>query len=108
MGRERRRHPRKTVDLAAECELADGRRWSVTLDRMSIGGSFVATAEVQPFGTAMVLHFRLADRSAPLAIEAVVRWTSELGMGVQFGSLGGRATYELTEFLAKLPDDDGP
>jgi hypothetical protein len=37
----------------------------------------------------------------------VVRWKSKDGIGVQFGLLGAKQTYALTEFLARretIPD----
>ena len=101
-GRERRRHPRKAVDLPAEVQIGDGPRAPARLDQMSIGGSFVETADVPSFGTQLTLHFALPGVEQPLALPAVVRWVSERGMGVQFGALGARETYELSEFLAKV------
>lgn len=103
VSQERRRHPRKPVDLAAEVRLGDGARQPARLDQMSIGGSFVETAEVPPFGTAITLHFALPGVREPLTLPAVVRWTSDRGMGVQFGAIGVRETHALSEFLAKLP-----
>jgi hypothetical protein len=102
-GRERRRHPRKEVDLPAEVQAGDGPRRAVRLGQMSVGGCFVHTDEPAAFGTAITVHVVLPRTRQPLALGAIVRWTSDQGMGVQFGALGARETYELTEFLATVP-----
>jgi PilZ domain len=66
---------------------------------ISLGGMFIATELPDPFGAEIVVLMRV-ERSGPdLALPAVVRWTRQDGMGVQFGLLGARATFEITEIL---------
>jgi hypothetical protein len=43
----------------------------------------------------------LADEKAPFALPGVIRWMRNGGMGVQFGLLGARETYTITEVVKK-------
>lgn len=104
MSAERRKHDRFKVDI--ECTVAieevalegPGR-----IEEMSVGGCFVATEAIAPFGQRLRLDFALDQPPRDLSIEGIVRWTSPRGMGVQFLALGVVAVYALTEHLAEKP-----
>ena len=100
---DRRRHPRKEVDIPVELQLPDGSRLPARLGQLSIGGSFIEAAVSQDFGTELKLLFRLPGRSTEFTVAAVVRWSSPSGMGVQFGAMRAREIYELSEFLVDKP-----
>jgi hypothetical protein len=63
---------------------------------ISLGGMFIETASPAVFGASVLVGFTLPGH-APLLVSGTVRWTSGSGMGVQFGLLGARETYAITE-----------
>ena len=66
---------------------------------ISIGGIFVETTTPFAFGADVVVYVRVAGQKDPLAMPAVVRWTRQDGMGLQFGLLGARETHAITEIV---------
>ncbi len=66
---------------------------------MSMGGAFIKTQERMDFGSKVALSVELSQGDV-LQIDAVVRWAKPTGIGVQFGSLGAKETYAITEHLA--------
>jgi type IV pilus assembly protein PilZ len=95
---ELRRHQRCPIDVAVEfvikgtTERVPGRAKDI-----SLGGMYVETARLPAFGADVIVHATLPAQKAPLAIPAVVRWTRNGGMGLQFGLLGARETHAITE-----------
>ncbi len=63
---------------------------------ISLGGMFIDTAFPAAFGAAVLVGFTLPGHP-PLLVSGTVRWTSGGGMGVQFGLIGARETYAITE-----------
>ncbi len=102
MGDEKRRHVRKRVDLSGtfiegtrepeECHITD----------MCPGGAFLEVERIPEFGTQIKITVQLPKNE--IVVDATVRWAKGTGMGVQFGLLGARATYLLTEHLADLDE----
>ncbi len=97
---ERRRHVRKRVDLPAAYRTESGEEGQVRIADMSLGGAFIKTQAQMAFGTKLTLNVRLPKSDDALQLDAVVRWTKPAGIGVQFGALGARETYAITEHLA--------
>ena len=105
MSDERRKHKRKEVDLTASYQIEGGERVPAHLKDMSLGGAFLETSQPAPFGAKSKLFVDVDGRE--IAVDAIVRWKSRDGTGVQFGLLGAKDTYRVTEFLARrttLPD----
>ena len=71
---------------------------------ISLGGMFIATDLPDPFGTEIVVQLSVEGLAPELLLPAVVRWTRPDGMGVQFGLLGARETFEITEILRRHAD----
>jgi hypothetical protein len=65
---------------------------------ISLGGMFIETDIPCLFGEAIVVHLTLPRSRRKMGLRATVRWTSALGMGVQFGLLGAVHTHEIAEF----------
>jgi hypothetical protein len=61
----------------------------------------VRTAQPQPFGAEVVVYATLTPKKAPFALAAIVRWTREDGMGLQFLPLGARETHAIMELTAR-------
>lgn len=73
---------------------------------VSLGGLFVETASPFAFGTEVIVHLTLPGHKEELALPAVVRWTGEHGMGLQFRLLGARETHAITEILRAAAKSD--
>jgi hypothetical protein len=66
---------------------------------ISLGGMFIETTEPAPFGSDIVVHVHVPGEPSAYALPAVVRWVRNGGMGVQFGLLGAKETYTITEMV---------
>lgn len=97
---ENRKYLRQRVALPVAYQTADGVRVEATCSDVSLGGMFVETASPLSFGTPVKILVRLPGTKTETVLNAVVRWTTPNGMGVQFGSMGARETHALTELLA--------
>jgi type IV pilus assembly protein PilZ len=64
---------------------------------ISLGGMFIETPAPLAFGAALFVHLRVQGVAHVLTIPAIVRWRQPGGMGVQFGLVGARDTYVLTQ-----------
>ena len=92
---DNRAHPRIAVEIAVSCERRDGPPILGTARDISIGGTFVESTEVLPFGTAVVIVGRLPNTKIDLRLPGVVRWAKPNGFGVQFALLGARETHAI-------------
>lgn len=101
---ELRRYQRATIDLALEFAVkGSAERARGQAKDISLGGMYVETQRPAEFGADVVVHVQLPGQRAPFALPAIVRWTrAGSGMGLQFGLLGARETYAITE-LTKAP-----
>jgi len=97
---EQRRHFRKPVDLTLEFNVADGPRRPGVCRDFSLGGMHVDTTETAPYGANVTIYVTLGNSKTPSALPGIVRWVKPGSMGVQFGLLGARETYALSELLA--------
>ena len=53
-----------------------------------------------PFGEPLRLYLLLPGMKVETRVAGIVRWTKPEGLGIQFGAMGARETYALTELLA--------
>lgn len=60
-----------------------------------LGGMFIETRVVFPFGASVTVELRTPE--ATMLLPGVVRWTRADGMGVQFGLIGAKETHIITE-----------
>lgn len=96
---EKRAHRRIAVDVAVACERRDGPPVPGTARDISVGGTFVESTEVLPFGTAVVIVVGLPNTKTYLRLPGVVRWAKPNGFGVQFALLGARETHAIVSGL---------
>jgi hypothetical protein len=66
---------------------------------ISLGGMFIESDFPSAFGATIRVHLTLEGASSELVLPATVRWTRPDGMGVQFGLLGARETFAITELV---------
>lgn len=95
---ERRRNVRKLVDLPGEIAHGGAPLHAARVADLSIGGAFIVVDPLPPFGSAVRLRFEIAGQC--LELDGVVRWTKPRGVGLQFGVLGARETYLISELTA--------
>jgi hypothetical protein len=98
MSKERRKHVRKRVNLDAALVLSGSEVTQGIVRDMSLGGAFVTLEPTPPFGTSLDITFTLGGE--PITVASTVRWSKAGGVGVQFGLIGARHTYLITEHLA--------
>lgn len=96
---EHRLHPRKSVRLPVAFQLAEGELVEAECRDISLGGMFIETGAVLPYGAALVVYLALPGLGET-SVKGVVRWTKKgEGMGVQFGTMGARETHALISLL---------
>jgi uncharacterized protein (TIGR02266 family) len=99
---ELRRFMRTPVDCAVSfirkntADALNGRAKDV-----SVGGMFIETIYVAPFGSEVVIRMRLPQGKDELVLPGTVRWVRDDGMGIQFGNLGAKETHEITEVVRR-------
>ncbi|WP_437709004.1 PilZ domain-containing protein [Sorangium sp. So ce448] len=100
--RDHRKHPRKQIELSIAFRIGDGPRVDAICRDLSLGGMFIETSSSAPFGATVEVLLSLQGLKQVAVIPSVVRWTTPEGMGVQFGMMGARETYALTQLLGSL------
>ncbi len=93
-----------------ELVTAGGERFEGQVHDLSVGGAFIATESSPSVGTKLSATIDMPE-GKPLVVDATVRWTKPDGIGIQFGLMGVRETYAVSEFLSGLepmPDSRRP
>jgi hypothetical protein len=87
---------REPVELPATVGI-NGAVLECSVHNISLGGVFVNGVSL-PIDTRVLLRFAV-PRHPSIEVESVVRWSTELGVGLQFEGLRAHDTYALTQFL---------
>ena len=74
---------------------------SCRLTNLSLGGAFFVLRRM-PMGVRCQVSFRLPVIEEPVTSDAVVRWSTDQGIGVQFESLRPRDVWALSKYLESL------
>ena len=98
---DKRLHPRVIINTMVSCEVRAGATFAGLAKDISIGGMFVESTEIVPFGTEVTIVGRFAGTKAELRLPAIVRWAKPDGFGIQFGSLGARETHAISQLLKR-------
>jgi hypothetical protein len=94
----RRRFDRIPLVVPVEFRPRDSsRKVHGTAKDISLRGMFIETDLPAAVGATLVLGFTLPGHPKPMLVSGTVRWTSKVGMGVQFGLLGASETHAITE-----------
>lgn len=97
---EKRLHYRKDVDYPVEFSVVgEAERLRGRCRNLSLGGVHVETDTPAPFGAKVTVYLPLED-FGPTGMPGIVRWVKPQKMGIQFGLLGARETYAITQALA--------
>jgi len=98
---DKRVHPRVNLDAEVSCERRDSAPFQGMAKDISIGGMFIESTEVLPFGTEITIVGKLPGTKAAVRLPGIVRWAKPTGFGVQFGSLGARETHAISQLLKR-------
>jgi type IV pilus assembly protein PilZ len=98
--RKPREGERREIALDVLFQTDDGELTRGVSRDIGIGGMFIKTSSPAAYGTSLKLSVTLPTRATTLELVATVRWMSDEGMGVQFGLMGARETYEITKLIA--------
>lgn len=95
---ELRRYARAPLNVTVQFSSKGGTEKFDGFSRdVSLGGMFVETSSGLAFNAELTLYVQLPGHETTFALPAVVRWTQPDGMGIQFGLLGARETFAITE-----------
>lgn len=97
---EKRKHPRRSIESDVAFQLEDGTRVTARCRDLSLGGMFIETTISLSYGALLKVSLRLPGLKDETTVDSVVRWTTPMGMGVQFKQMGARETHALTVLLA--------
>jgi hypothetical protein len=73
---------------------------------VGLGGMFLETEEPLPVGSELSVSFRLSHAPTPVDLRAVVRWSTDEGIGVQFLRLRAYDVWSLHRALW-MPSSQG-
>jgi hypothetical protein len=100
----RRRAPRVPVNVWVTVE-HEGTYFDALAANVGLGGAFVETATVLPYGARLMLHLPLPstaterDEAAVLRLPGIVRWNNQNGFGIQFLELGAKETHAISALV---------
>ncbi len=72
------------------------------IENLSRSGAFVGLGRRLPIGMRVELRFELPTHDKPIETNAVVRWSSDEGIGVQFDGLRAGEVWSVGRFLEQL------
>jgi hypothetical protein len=86
---------------------ADGHSGWISAEtrNIGVGGAYIASRNVQPVGTRLVVEITLPTTDHAFPVPAIVRWASHDdggGMGVQFVGVEIDVLLELNDYFASL------
>ena len=99
---DKRRATRHPVDLP--CTLRDEATRTELATRivnLSIGGAAVSHARA-PMGQRLHVTFRVPQAAEAIAIGAIVRWSTDREVGLQFDGLRPKEVWALSKFFESL------
>lgn len=109
----RRTAHRHDVSLPAEL-IVGGETHAVTIENVSLGGLQLRFGERLSMGQRVRVQFSVptdtnAYEASSIAVDAVVRWSNEDSVGLQFDGLRARDVWALNQFFARIqsPTSDG-
>jgi len=91
-------------DVDVPCSFSDGSAGTPTATRLlnlSIGGAFVEAPRL-PMGQRVKLSFRVPTQEDTISTDAVVRWATDQGVGVQFDGLRPKDVWALSRYFDTL------
>jgi type IV pilus assembly protein PilZ len=101
---EQRQHGRVPLDAHVEVIVKGSAEPVRGISKdISLGGMQLRIEQSLAFGAEILIQLTLPGQRDLLALPAVVRWVRGDLLGAQFGLLGARETFAITELLTKGP-----
>lgn len=98
---QKRAATRHAVTIAVTVNV-EGQSFESEMQNLSLGGAYVSLGRRLAMGTRVDLRFRIPTQDEPIEIGAQVRWSTDEGIGVQFGGLRAREVWSLNKFFEKV------
>jgi len=100
VGQNRRTQTRHDVSILSHLTI-DGKTVDCTMVNLSLGGAFVVHSKVE-IGVPCKIKFTVPTQAEAIECDAIVRWSTEQGIGVQFEGLRAKEVYALGKFFEQL------
>jgi hypothetical protein len=97
----RRSSTRHAVSIIGKLA-ADSGPVDCTIVNLSLGGALIAPSMRHSMGTRVHLAFKVPQIEDAIEVGAIVRWSDETSVGVQFDGLRARDVWALNEFFKHL------
>ena len=101
MADNRRSSTRHDVDLACAFGASASDLAETRISNLSVGGAMVRHARL-PMGNRVHVSFRVPNHETAISIGAVVRWSTDDSVGVQFDGLRPKDVWALSKYLESL------
>lgn len=99
---KQRAHARFDIRAAVTCT-HEGHVFATESRNLSIGGMFLETDHVLPYGAALQIAFRIPTHEHEIKVAASVCWIERgVGFGVKFGALRAVEVWALNQLFAQL------
>lgn len=112
-------------DAALDVEISyDGQKYNGRTKNLSLGGMFIETAALLPFGARLGLRFSIPTLNETLEVNANIRWIDKkdsrtdpngtvnpetlTGIGIQFQGLRAKHVWALNKFFEELGNSPQP
>jgi hypothetical protein len=90
------------VEISALVRVLGDRRQQVCqLRSISLGGTFIEVGRL-PMGTQVNITFGLPTIGERISLDAVVHWSTDYGVGVQFEGMRARQVWALWRYLESV------
>ncbi len=99
MSDNRRTATRHPVDLP--CTVRDDTTREARIVNLSVGGALITHARA-PMGHRVHLSFHVPTLAEAITIGAIVRWSTDLEIGVQFDGLRPKDVWALSKYFESL------
>lgn len=97
----RRSTTRHDVELPCTLTVAGAAPEELVLVNLSIGGALVRRPRL-PLGTRVEITFRIPTLADNISTGAVVRWSTDVDVGIQFDGLRPRDVWALSKLFESL------
>lgn len=98
-----RKHNRHAYVTDIDLIIGDQRRQDGKIVNISLGGAFIDTDPLPPFGARIKLSFNIPGVPQPCEIPCIVRWTKAgIGAGIQFEHLRAIEVWALNKLINSL------
>lgn len=99
---DRRCSPRASCDISVEYTCAGYRPQDGRIANIGTGGVLLATPDVIPVGTTVVLRFDLPPSNRPIRAVGEVKWLDQEAVGVGFAGLSVWEQQVVWQYYAKV------